>query len=285
MNKHQKETLLTMLLALLVSALVAFMLAPKAKASTPIPIEMYQTIRQTKGDSTLIFKDYPVKEWRNTDCQKTNSCDLIAVFFFQRDYQVGDIYPDENFGTEAFTRYVTRDVSQLENYAIVQFMKGCQYHTYIQDGQLVKDTKGNVIKSFGEVVDYFFQNWVIDSQDINPLYWLHADYKYTKSGVMFSDDRDDLISYGDQKPESPSLFVYDLPAQSFWNQYANWAFINSVAFQTCLFKKSDLPTETVRTDMSFKDRALVCFNWTNLWTWNFKTMRMNRSFKVDEVCR
>lgn len=154
----------------------------------------------------------------NEKCQSAESCDLVSIEYLVQDYKVG-IGNGYSFGTRFFVRYRTKSVADLENYAIVQFLKGCVFETSLKKGRVAVHN-GITVKHFGEFKEFKFRDWVIDSIDRDPAYYSsdglprHYYYKWSKTGKFPTDRQDDEMIFGRQSPPQPELYISDRPGRT-----------------------------------------------------------------------
>lgn len=207
----------------------------------------------------------------NPDCRTTNSCDLKR---FTITKAVNEIWFSDNpdfptYGNGVIMEYETESVAALENYAVVQFKKGCVFDTAkTQDGKIrriVTDT----VASFGEQTLFCFRRWVIDSQDRDPAY--NSDPKHGRFYLLRwnrpgSYDNKTQKYYGIEKPPAPVLYMSDYPAGAF----IAGSGVRNVAleFKSCIYKASDVPSVTSRDDIHFA-KPIACFEWQNVYVYDF----------------
>ena len=206
----------------------------------------------------------------NPDCQSTATCDLKR---FTLTTSVDEVWfsDDPNYptyGNGVIMEYETDSADALEKYAIVQFMKGCVFYSS-------KNRKGEInrnvsdIPSFGESIPFCFPQWVIDSQDTDPAYNSDPEYgrfhllRWNKPG---SYDYRTQKYYGAEKPKIPVVYMTDYPDGAFVT--GTGVKNAAVEFKTCIYKASDVPTETRRDDIGFA-KPITCFEWQNVYVYDF----------------
>src|SRR5688572_30920384 len=83
----------------------------------------------------------------NPDCRSSDTCDLKRFTLTTSVYEVwfsdDPNYP--TYGNSVIMEYETDSVDALEKYAIVQFKKGCIFHSS-------KNTKGKIVRNINDVV-------------------------------------------------------------------------------------------------------------------------------------
>jgi len=212
------------------------------------------------------------QDYLNSDCQPTASCDLKRFTLTTSVYEVwfsdDPNYP--TFGNSVIMEYQTDSVAALENYAIVQFKKGCVFYSSKARGGRINGSVSDSVPSFGENVPFCFPRWVIDSQDTDPAYNSDPELgrfyllRWNKPGSY--DERTQRF-YGTQKPKIPVVYMADHPSGAFISGIG----VKNVAleFNTCIYKASDIPEETRRDDINFAT-PLTCFGWQNVYVYDFE---------------
>ena len=212
------------------------------------------------------------QDYLNSDCRPTASCDLKRFTLTTSVYEVwfsdDPNYP--TFGNSVIMEYQTDSVAALENYAIVQFKKGCVFYSSKARGGGINGSVSDSVPSFGENVPFCFPGWVIDSQDTDPAY--NSDPKGGRFSLLRwnrpgSYDERTQKFYGTQKPRRPVVYMADHPSGAFVSGIG----IKNVAleFNTCIYKASEVPEETRREDINFAT-PLTCFGWQNVYVYDFE---------------
>jgi len=211
------------------------------------------------------------QDFLNSDCRSTASCDLKRFTLTTSVYEVwfsdDPNYP--TYGNSVIMEYQTDSVAALENYAIVQFKKGCVFYSSNTRGGEIASKIADIVPSFGEHVPFCFPNWVIDSQDTDPAYNSDPEVgrfhllRWNKPGSY--DERTQKF-YGPQKPIRPVVYMADHPSGAFISGIG----VKNVAleFNTCIYKASEVPEETRRDDINFA-APLTCFGWQNVYVYDF----------------
>jgi hypothetical protein len=207
----------------------------------------------------------------NPDCQSNATCDLKRFTLTTSVYEVwfsdDPYYP--TYGSGAIMEYETDSVAALEKYAIVQFVKGCVFHSAKNGEGKITRNLSYVVPSFGEHVPLCFPEWVIDSQDTDPVY--NSDPEYGRFYLLRwnepgSHDERTQKYYGEEKPPLPVVYLTDHPAGAFVTKTG----VKSAAleFNTCIYKASDVPKETRRDHIKFA-KPITCFKWQNVYVYDF----------------
>ena len=211
------------------------------------------------------------QDFLNSDCRPTASCDLKRFTLTTSVYEVwfsdDPIYP--TYGNSVVMEYQTDSVAALEKYAIVQFKKGCVFYSSKTNGGEITRKINDTVPSFGENVPFCFPEWVIDSQDTDPVY--NSDPKGGRFSLLRwnrpgSYDERTQKFYGTQKPRRPVVYMADHPSGAFVSAIG----MKNVAleFNTCIYKASEVPEETRREDINFAT-PLTCFGWQNVYVYDF----------------
>ena len=211
----------------------------------------------------------------NPDCQATGTCDLKRFTLTTSVYEIwfSDDPDYPTYGNGVIMEYETDSVDALEKYAIVQFTKGCVFYSSKNREGKINRNIGDTVPSFGEDIPYCFPKWVIDSQDTDPAYNSDPDYgrfyllRWNKPG---SYEYPDHKYYGVEKPKIPIVYMADYPSGAF----VTTAGVKNVAleYNTCIYKASNVPTETRREDINFA-KPITCFKWQNVYVYDFVKAR------------
>ena len=211
----------------------------------------------------------------NPDCGSTNTCDLKRFTLTTSVYEIwfsdDPNYP--TYGNGAIMEYETDSVDALEKYAIVQFVKGCVFDSSKNGERKINRNISYIVTSFGESIPFCFPEWVIDSQDTDPVYNSDPEYgrfyllRWNKPG---SYEYPNHKYYGIEKPKIPVVYMADYPAGAF----VTGTGVKNAAleFKTCMYKASDVPTESRRDNINFA-KPLTCFEWQNVYVYDFATGR------------
>lgn len=215
------------------------------------------------------------QDFFNPACQQTDSCDLKR---FSLTKAVNEIWFSDNpnyptYGNGVIIEYETDSVAALENYAVVQFKKGCVFDSLVNRAGQVRRMVVDQVASFGELVPFCFRRWVIDSQDRDPAY--NSDPKlgrfyWLRWNLPGSYDNRTQKYYGEGKPLAPVLYMSDYPAGAFIAQSA----VRNVAleFKSCIYKASLVPAVSQRDNVNFA-QPLHCFDWQNIYVYDFAQRR------------
>jgi hypothetical protein len=212
----------------------------------------------------------------NPNCRSTDTCDLKRFTLTTLVYEVWfrDDPNHPNYGNGVIMEYETDSVDAIEKYAIVQFIKGCVFHSSKnRDGRINKSVS-YVVPSFGERIPFCFPEWIIDSQDTDPAYNSDPQYgrfyllRWKNPGSPGSYDYRTHKYYGAEKPKIPVVYMTDHPAGAF----VTGTGVKNAAleFNTCIYKAADVPRQTRRDNINFA-KPIACFPWQNVYVYDFAT--------------
>ena len=207
----------------------------------------------------------------NADCHATETCDLkrfkLTTLIHEIWFSDDPNYPTYRNGV--IMEYETDSVDALEKYAVVQFIKGCVFNSSKNSDGKIKRTVSYSVANFGEDIPYCFSEWVIDSQDTDPAY--NSDPEYGRFYLLRwnqpgSYDNRTHKFYGAEKPRFPVVYMTDYPAGAF----VTGTGVKNAAleFNTCIYRASDVPVETRRTNIKFA-KPITCFGWQNIYVYDF----------------
>ncbi|OGN22771.1 MAG: hypothetical protein A2918_01375 [Candidatus Yanofskybacteria bacterium RIFCSPLOWO2_01_FULL_42_49] len=207
--------------------------------------------------------------FENTNCIATNTCDLKQIRYLAEDYEIM-VDGGYHYGTRLFAWYITETVENLENYAFVQFIKGCQYQSTDNN-----NTTWVARDYFLERILFKHKNWVIDSIDSDPVYYS------TPNSRHFNYKQDEEKTYGANKPTLPELYITDRPGTAFY--ISPTAKNISLAFKTCLYRTSDVPIKTTPDNINFAE-PISCFYWSSSWVYNHDKDKFENPPQISPVC-
>ena len=207
----------------------------------------------------------------NPDCRSTGTCDLkrFTLTTLVQEVWFSDDPANPTYGNGVIMEYETDSVAAIEKYAIVQFVRGCVYRSSTSSGGKLNRTVSYIVPSFGKDVPLCFSEWVIDSQDNDPVY--NSDPEYGRFYLLRwnqpgSYDSRTQRYYGVQKPKLPVVYMTDYPAGAF---FVSGGIKNAaLEFNTCIYRARDVPTETRRNDINFA-KPITCFKWQNVYVYDY----------------
>jgi hypothetical protein len=245
-----------------------------------------------RGDFTGKGHVHTLSETRqvfvNADCRATDSCDLkrFALTRLAHEIWFADDPKHPTFANGAIMEYETDSVAAIEKYALVQFVKGCVFTSARnRAGEITRDINYGVA-SFGETVPLCFPDWVIDSQDDDPVYNSDPElgrFYLLRWNLPDSHDRRSEKYFGEEKPKMPVVYLADYPAGAFIT--ASGVKNTALNFKTCVYKTNDVPRRTRRDAVDFA-APLSCLEWQNVYVYDFDQQRFRtewNGFPVAEA--
>ena len=223
-----------------------------------------------------------VRTFFNPDCDTNGTCDLKRVSLIYKAYEVwfADDPDYPSYGNGIVIEYETDSVSSLEKFAVVQFIRGGAFYSSKNANGTIDKIIGTVTENFEETVQFFFPEWVIDSRDSDPAYNSDPDdgrfYYLRWNKVLGSYDNRTRQYYGAEKPNAPVVYLTDYPSGAFVGGMG--AVSAAMEFKTCIYKASDVPVKTVRSDVYFA-KPIICFEWQNIYIYDFDSGK----FKTEQV--
>jgi hypothetical protein len=215
----------------------------------------------------------------NPDCELYGTCDLKRFALTTSTYEVwfSDAPDNPTYANGTIMEYETDSVDALERYAVVQFKKGCVFNTAQDRDGRIATTVNDTVASFGENITFCFPHWVIDSQDSDPAYNSDPErgrFYYLRWNQAGSHDQRTEKYYGAEKPKIPIVYMADYPAGAF----VTGTGIKNVAleFRNCIYRAADVPMHARRDQLDFA-RPLSCFDWQNVYIYDFATKSFGTS--------
>ncbi|MDB5037530.1 MAG: hypothetical protein JWQ35_1058 [Bacteriovoracaceae bacterium] len=229
-------------------------------------------------------------------CKKNNSCSLKSFKLLVREVKSHLVeYNEDHFNTKIIATYRTTSVDTLEDYAFVQFIRGCRFDSTMENEVVKKTNDWGSMTSFGKSMTSRFPNWTIDSEDSDPVYNSNSEradrvnlrhFLYRWNTVPNSFDRTTQKFFGEEKPIDPSLYVSDLTGSAYYvanGFYRGTAFNNSYQLKMCIFKTKEIPLATVSNDIYFA-APIKCFDWQNSLVYNYASSKFETPKAIDPFC-
>lgn len=219
----------------------------------------------------------------NTECKETGTCSLIEFSIVHQKYRVY-VNGLPHLGTRMFAQYETDRLSELTDYAIVQFIRGCVFESVLVEGEK-KIIDSIVVRSFLDIVPFRFPEWVIDSDEKDPVYSsFQGDRYFSAKWSLAAPETVGARQYyfGLRVPPRPVLFISDRPGSAFLD--GDVARNISLQFRTCLYRASAVPKKTKRTNMYFAE-PIHCFGWQSSFIYNFALEQFESKLDIDLFCK
>ena len=231
------------------------------------------------------------------NCVQNRTCSLQSFGIVVKDLEIKlTEYNELHHRTHIVAHYKTKKVSDLKDYAIVQFVRGCRFNSKVINGEVKKFNDWGRVESFGHFGYLFhFPDWVIDSVDVDPIYnsdyALHPDnphYLYRWNTPASSRDKNTEKFYGETLPEVPELYVKDGISSAYYIAEGGYskgtAMNNSFEFKTCVYKTADLPRTTTAENLASLPGAIHCFKWKVSKVYSHEKAAFESPQKIDAFC-
>lgn len=231
-------------------------------------------------------------------CAKDHTCDLKQVGFWAQQYRVGsgsekDV-SDQSYGAALYAWYETNSLHTLENYAFVQFIRGCVFETHFVG--LTRTVEYSFVRRHldpNKRALFFHPEWAFDSDDKDPVYGSYAETpnerhfltQWNEYPEIFPDSQGTL--YGEEKPKVPRLFVTDYPTQAMLTKYNDGSIraLNvSLEFRMCMYREKDVPKEANESTV-IAAAPIACFAWRNSYIFNNQTQVFDSPQEIVSECK
>lgn len=235
-----------------------------------------------------------IQTYTSTECEQNQTCNLLRFSVRRHDYKVNfDEYTTPTFGTTAYFEYFTKSPAMLEEFALVNFIRGCQFYSRPRkdpqkDG--VERIYSIANESFGQFVTYRFPEWRIDSIDTNPIYnntpaeWgegiatQHGPYRWNR--IKGSFDKRTEVRLIEESPQENRLYVSDRPDVAFVSDDGSEAKNISVEFRTCIYRTRDIPRVTTPDNVDFA-APIACHEWRSSYIYDFEKKEFTHPESID----
>ena len=192
--------------------------------------------------------------------------------------------------TSVYAWYETTDHAHLEDFAFVQYVRGCVYSSEKnKDGTMV--IQHNVLhQHFGKHQLFLHPDWVVDSPLLDPLFGSdpkratrHYFMEWNKAPEQFP--RSHGSYYGDAVPATPRLFMFNSPTTPAYvsrGGATDVAINHSLKYRTCLYRTRDIPNTS---DGSIIPGALGCFEWKSSHVYDHTLRKFASPDGIVDACR
>lgn len=212
-----------------------------------------------------------IRDFYNTDCEKNNTCALERFSIFVREYEVW--FPDDSkpsYGTGMIAEYETRSISDIETFAVVQFIRGCVFDNRKEDSGEITEFGEVLIMNLGELKRFCHRGWKLDSFDLDPVYNSNPEngrfYYLRWNSVRGSHQSSTEKYYGEERPKYPIVYLTDLPSSAFTGEIS--ARNVSLEFKTCVYRANDVPAIVEENNLNFAE-PIKCFDWQSSYVYNW----------------
>jgi hypothetical protein len=230
----------------------------------------------------------------NSNTQKYQPADpastsLRSFVLLVQDFKI-KVEGEDNYGTRAFAAFETDKVGDLNDFGFVQFIHGCKFESCAQGDGSVSTAIDQVVTSFGEQVPFKYPEWVIDSDDTDPLYNSPDDpgmqrlglYRWNDVAGSFEPRSEHYLK--DKAPTQPRLYVSDRFGWAYTDPNRKCANNVSMEFRMCVYRQADIPTKCTRDDTEFA-KPVACLNWASSYIYDFAQGKFTKSTELAPICR
>lgn len=188
------------------------------------------------------------------------------------------------FGTKMIAEYQTKEKSMLEDFVVVQYIKGCMFESSLVDGKVEKRI-GRVVKSQGKLMPFKYTDWAIDSSDTDPVYGSYEGDRFSNYRWNTAQDFGHKTQhyYREAQPLEPKLYVRDIPGMT--NEYKDSANNISLKFKTCILKSGDVPSHSDASGREIFQKAIKCFEWQSSFIYDFDKKEFDSPKVIDSFCK
>lgn len=242
--------------------------------------------------------------FQNEYCHQNKTCNLksfsLSTYNSLDSKQIGVF---KNSYMEGY--YEVKDPKYVQDFAVVQYIKGCIFEEYWHDNENVRLRNDGVIRDFfGKKVIFNHPNYVIDSFDDDPIYasFSEGNHRHGLYSIKLNDSKS--IIFDDSKfhkslinianNNKKKIYFSDMPTGSSYTEtmilegtnkgkISKYTRNASMVFTTCIFKTSDIPRNLSpqNTDTS---KAIKCFNWSNSHIYNSNKKLFYTNNNVHSKC-
>ncbi len=195
----------------------------------------------------------------------------------------------------------TQTVEQIENYAVVQFIKGCQFESFWNGQKVTKDLASINYNLFGKLVPFKLPRWEIDSDNADPVFSSYEGYgrfallRWNEDASSYETNK--ATYYAKHKPPHPVVFGSDFPSPAAVEEkivrtpvegeppFVKSATNTSLEFRTCLFHSKDVPLRSTPDGAGLRRSAAIhCFRWEHKFVYNYLENKFIAGGAIDPVC-
>lgn len=231
-----------------------------------------------------------------SECEKTDTCDLKKIEFREYFYRFPKETPDESdtFGRELYAAYQTDHIENLPRYGFVQFIRGCVFTSSMTPSG-IEGFQVDARRYLGKLADFRHKDWVADTLDIDPFYSSERGYKnrhhffrWDKVRGSFRPDVQNVHSYyGEDHPPYPEMYVIDVPSGVYAAKtpYSSHDFARNVSldFRMCLYKTKDVPRDITKEAITAE--PIACYEWSYHMIYNRRTHSFDRPKELHALCK
>ncbi len=246
-----------------------------------------------------IVKEHSGEQTRFGDgpCELSGTCGLKKVFHKAMHKEI-IVQGDKYYSTDFYFGYETGSVDQIENFAVVQLIKGCQWQEskHILTGE-IKKSFSIVREYYGGTKTFVHKDYEIDNTDANPFYssFVRPDSPEDKFSLLRWNRPEDGVNvdkstyYFQGTPIAPKVYVTDLPGPAYFisdNQNGNMVAQNSILeFRTCLMPITAVDYNSPSDGSGVQwNRAISCVTWNSSKVYDWEQEKMIEPVLPDTTC-
>lgn len=223
-------------------------------------------------------------------CAATDSCSLKEFSVIVEKKKTTTSAGDVSYTTDARLIYRTDNVARIQDYAIVQYIRGCQYSSTSVQGVVHRQLDVSRHYMTG-MVTFQHRDWSIDSDNPDPVYtaWNGNRFGLLRWNRQASSYNPETATFmAKATPPHPVVFATDMPGS--FSTTKNWqgrlqAKNSSLEFLTCLFKTRDLPATSDAGGKGIdRNKALACHTWDSKFVYDFQTHRFKMDGPIEPFC-
>ena len=220
-------------------------------------------------------------------CQETMSCDLKNFRLWVRDMKIVGGF-GTNYSTKAYFSYTTDLIENLQNYGVVQFIRGCMWSSKKNNERY---EWGRARSFFGKFVTFRHPKFVIDSVDTDPMYssktvtkpfqTRHDIWRWNKIKNSFNGKTE--FRFYKKVPTHPTLYARDSLGTAFYSKDSKIAINVSLEFKTCIYKIDDIPVFASPDQMNPND-AIKCLKWNSSNIYDHRKGKFLKRDSISPIC-
>lgn len=226
------------------------------------------------------------------NCEETKSCPLKRVFaqILTKEILVkGEKY----YASDSRIGYETKNKTDIEEFAVVQLIKGCLYSKYISKVTGEETKVHDSLREFWGNPNFRFihTDWVIDNTEANPYYTSFGEYgphallRWNQDPKIINPNSSKY--YYKERPTHSTVYATDLPSAAYVYEtdFNKVRKISSLKFKTCIIHKSfiDPNTDVLGNGIEW-DKAVQCYEWDHNFKYNESLKKMELAKEIDPFC-
>lgn len=217
---------------------------------------------------------------------------LKEVGFWVRDYHYSagekELQNDNFYASKLQAWYVSLAPLYIEDFAFVQYVRGCIYSTFPDKDGVVTNHYNVVRQHLGKRKVYMHLDWEVDSFTTDPMYDSGAKYglrhyfmEWNLSPYTFPLERGNY--YGEDAPTGRKLFIrsQSLPP-AFYSASGDFHLNHSLEYRTCLYRTRDIPLVAGNEAIP---NPITCFEWRSSHVYNYETRKHESPKGIVKACQ